>query len=199
MPQQMWKHTCRKDGSSYSMGSLVCSTCAGPGTYDGWHPRMHEAMALYQTRYRLKPIGPHRRMTDELFAAVRATCPACAGRGLMDTVGGRSWQVCSTCRGFGSYFTKPADEIEMLRSRVLAKYPDALSRRTKRTSSDSSYGAPFSMVLKFRTSDSGYFDKPVIASAPKRKAGPLASSSARSAAARAGSIEASLCVIFAAA
>ncbi len=125
MPQQMWKHTCRKDGSSYSMGSLVCSTCAGPGTYDGWHPRMHEAMALYQTRYRLKPIGPHRRMTDELFAPVRATCPACAGRGLRDTVGGRSWQVCSTCRGFGSYFTKPADEIEALRRRVLEAYPDA--------------------------------------------------------------------------
>ena len=125
MPQQMWKHTCRKDGSSYSMGSLVCSTCAGPGTYDGWHPRMHEAMALYQTRYRLKPIGPHRRMTDELFAAVRATCPACTGRGLQDTVGGRSWQVCSTCHGFGSYFTKPTDEIDALRSRVLAAYPDA--------------------------------------------------------------------------
>jgi hypothetical protein len=86
---------------------------------------MHEAMALYQTRYRLKPIGPHRRMTDELFASVRATCPACAGRGLRDTVGGRSWQVCSTCRGFGSYFTKSADEIEVLRSRVLAAYPDA--------------------------------------------------------------------------
>jgi hypothetical protein len=125
MPQQMWKHTCRKDGSSYSIGSLVCSTCAGPGTYDGWHPRMREAMALYQTRYRLKPIGPHRRMTDDLFAAVRATCPACAGRGLLDIVGGRSWQVCSTCRGFGSYFTKPTDEIEALRSRVLAAYPDA--------------------------------------------------------------------------
>jgi hypothetical protein len=86
---------------------------------------MHEAMALYQTRYRLKPIGPHRGMTDELFAAVRATCPACTGRGLLDTVGGRSWQVCSTCHGFGSYFTKPTDEIEALRSRVLAAYPDA--------------------------------------------------------------------------
>jgi hypothetical protein len=86
---------------------------------------MHEAMALYQTRYRLKPIGPHRGMTDELFAAVRATCPACAGRGLRDTVGGRSWQVCSTCRGFGAYFTKPADEIEALRRRVLEAYPDA--------------------------------------------------------------------------
>jgi len=107
------------------MGSPVCGTCGEPGEYDGWHPRMQEAMALYQTHYLLKPIGPHRRMTDELFASARATCPACAGRGLQDTVDRRSWQMCSSCLGFGSYFTKPTDQIETLRRHVLAAYPDA--------------------------------------------------------------------------
>jgi hypothetical protein len=33
--------------------------------------------------------------------------------------------MCSTRRGFGSYFTKPTDEIEALRRHVLAAYPDA--------------------------------------------------------------------------
>ena len=125
MPQQTWRHTCLKHGSSYSMGSPVCGTCGEPGEYDGWHPRMQEAMALYQTRYLLKPIGPHRRMTDELFASAHATCPACDGRGLRGTVDHRSWQMCSTCRGFGSYFTKPTDKIASLRRHVLAAYPDA--------------------------------------------------------------------------
>ncbi len=125
MPQQMWKHTCSESGSSHWMGAPVCSSCGGPGEYDGWHPRMYEAMAQYQTRYRLKPIGPHRRMTDELFSTVRVNCPACSGRGLRDTADGSSWQPCTACQGIGSLFTKPAEEIEALRRRVLAAYPDA--------------------------------------------------------------------------
>lgn len=125
MPQQMWKHTCPNSELSSLMGSPVCGSCAGAGQYDGWHLRMHEAMARYQTRYRLKPIGPHRRMTDALFASAHATCQACEGRGLRDAADRRSWQRCSTCRGLGSYFTKSENEIEALRRRVLAVYPDA--------------------------------------------------------------------------
>lgn len=125
MPQQMWKHTCPKSGSPHWTGSPACRTCGGVGEYDGWHLRMHEAMARYQTRYRLKPIGPHRRMTDELFASVTVRCQACAGRGLRDTADGSSWVPCFSCEGFGSLFTRPAEEIEALRRRVLAIHPDA--------------------------------------------------------------------------
>ena len=70
-------------------------------------------------------MGPHRTMADELFKAVKAKCDACEGRGLRDTTDGDGWQVCERCRGFGSLFTKPAEEIEALRRSVLAKYPEA--------------------------------------------------------------------------
>jgi hypothetical protein len=67
------------------------------------------------------------------------------------------------------------------------------------TSSAASYGSPGRIVLKLRTSDSGYLASPVISSEPKRNGGPLASSTARSAVELSGSIRASLFAIFAAA
>jgi len=82
-------------------------------------------MAQYQTLYRLKPMGRHRGMIDKLFASVRARCEACKGHGLQDRADVRSWQVCKACRGLGSVFTRPTDEIDALRRRVLAAHPDA--------------------------------------------------------------------------
>lgn len=125
MPQKMWKHRCPKGGGLSRSGSPVCRTCGEPGEYDGWHPGMHEAMARYQSKYGLKPIGPHRKMADELLGSLNESCEPCDGRGLRDTANGRSWQVCAACRGFGSFFTRPAYEIQALRRRVLAAYPDA--------------------------------------------------------------------------
>lgn len=125
MPQKMWKHRCPKGGGGLSWsGSPGCSRCGEPGEYDGWHPGMHEAMARYQSKYGLKPIGPHRKMADELLGSLNEKCESCNGRGLRDTATG-SWQVCPACRGFGSFFTRPAYEIQVLRRRVLAAYPDA--------------------------------------------------------------------------
>ena len=125
MPQKMWKHTCPEDGSAFWMGTPFCSRCGGPGGYDGWHYRMHEAMARYQSLYGLKPIGPHRRMADELFNDVKVKCEACGGRGPRDVNGGASWEHCGVCRGLGILFTGPATEIAEIRSRVLDAFPDA--------------------------------------------------------------------------
>jgi diguanylate cyclase (GGDEF)-like protein len=126
MPQKMWKHRCPKGGGGLSWtGSPVCRTCGEPGDYDGWHPGMYEAMARYQSKYGMKPIGPHRKMADELLGALNEKCGPCDGRGLRDTAHGSSWQVCAACRGFGSFFTRPGYEIQALRRRVLAAYPDA--------------------------------------------------------------------------
>lgn len=86
---------------------------------------MHEAMAQYQTLHRLKPVGRHRRMTDELFDSALATCRTCKGHGLRDAIDRRSWRLCDACRGLGSVFTKSAEEFEALRERVLAAYPEA--------------------------------------------------------------------------
>jgi hypothetical protein len=86
---------------------------------------MHEAMARCQSKYGLKPIGPHRKMADELLGSLNETCKRCDGRGLNDLANGSSWRVCPACRGFGSFFTAPAYEIRALRRRILAAYPDA--------------------------------------------------------------------------
>jgi hypothetical protein len=125
MPQQMWQHTCSANESLLRMGTPICRTCGRTGDYDGWHPKSHEAMAQYQTGYRLKPRGRHRRMADELFTSVRVQCEACTGRGLREKVDGTSWQSCAVCRGLGLLLTKAVDNIEPLRRRVLAVYPDA--------------------------------------------------------------------------
>lgn len=125
MPQQRWKHTCANGEGLRGMGSPVCRTCGGSGEYDGWHLGMYEKMARYQGRNGLKPVGPHRKMADELLGPVTRPCGACAGRGLRDTADGSSWRECEACRGFGSVFTRPAEEIAALRRRVLATHPDA--------------------------------------------------------------------------
>jgi len=125
MPRPIWDHRCRKSGSRYWMGTLTCGTCRQPDKDDGWQPTMHEAMAQYQTLYRLKPIGRHRRKTDKLFASVTAKCEACRGHGLRNSEDSRGWLVCNACRGLGSIFTSPAHEIEALRGRVLAAHPEA--------------------------------------------------------------------------
>ncbi len=126
MPQKMWKHTC-PDGRGHfvAMGSPFCSRCGGSGEYDGWHYRMHEAMARYQSLYGLKPIGAHRRMAGELFNDVKIQCEACGGPGLRDVNNGASWERCVSCRGLGILFTKPAAEIAAIRRRVLDAFPDA--------------------------------------------------------------------------
>jgi hypothetical protein len=82
MPQQMWKHRCPRSRSESWMGTAVCSSCGRRGEYDGWHYTMHEAMARYQSRYRLKPMGPHRGMADELLRDATVGCEECLGRGL---------------------------------------------------------------------------------------------------------------------
>jgi hypothetical protein len=92
MPHQSWKHTCPKTGSTSWSGNPVCRTCGEPGEYDGWRRGMHEAMAVYQTFYRLKPLGRHRRMADDLFTPMRATCEACKGQGLRDVFEGAAWR-----------------------------------------------------------------------------------------------------------
>jgi hypothetical protein len=74
-------------------------------------------------------VEAHRAAPEdgELLGSLNETCESCDGRGLRDTPNSSSWRVCEVCREFGSFFTKPAEAIEALRRRILAKYPDAAS------------------------------------------------------------------------
>ncbi len=86
---------------------------------------MHEAMARYQSRYGLKPVGPHRRMADELFESASVECEACQGRGLHDAGASADYEICPTCSGFGWFFARSHEEIQQLRQRILDAFPDA--------------------------------------------------------------------------
>lgn len=125
MPQRMWRHTCPGCGVECLMSTPRCSSCGGLGGYDGWHLRMHEAMAAYQTAYGLKPMGSHRRMADALFDEVKVRCHACGGRGIRTAADGAGWEVCAVCRGLRILFTCPAEEIAAIRRRALEAFADA--------------------------------------------------------------------------
>ncbi len=103
----------------------VCPTCGDVGEYDGWHYSMQEAMGAYQRRYGLKPIGPHRRLADELFAGATIACPLCNGRGLRDADAGEGYLECVLCSSTGQLMRLSAEEFQARRREVLAAYPDA--------------------------------------------------------------------------
>lgn len=96
----------------------VLSPCAKP-------KGMHRAMARYQALYGLKPVGPHRHLAASLLNNITEPCTTCGGTGLYGTYGSLGWRVCPTCRGFGEAYRISLDELEALRQKVLAQYPDA--------------------------------------------------------------------------
>ena len=85
-----------------------CRDCGAQGEYDGWHLDMYERMARYQERHGLNPIGPHRKMADELLGPLTELRGACDGRGLCDVADGWTWEECGRGRGFGSASSGPS-------------------------------------------------------------------------------------------
>lgn len=124
MPAQKWKHACSCT-PAILVGVPRCEECGVPGVYDGWHYTMYEAMANYQRRYGVKPVGPHRPMSDQLLAGATSTCSDCTGKGLRDTSNHISFSKCSRCQGLGTLWAKSPEEIGMLLRRILAEYPNA--------------------------------------------------------------------------
>ena len=123
MPHRTWTHDCEATGRRAEQSTPGCDRCGKPGDPGAWRYGMHEAMARYQTKYRLKPIGPHKKMANELFRNLTAKCSACEGEGIVDAPPG--WSVCKACRGLGYPFTVPPEVVGELREQILEVYPDA--------------------------------------------------------------------------
>jgi hypothetical protein len=119
MPTPYWRHYCRDREVVES--HPVCGACGESGTFDGWHLRMHEAMARYQYVFGLKPIGAHRRFADELLGSLRTTCPTCAGNSVVSA--GTMWRACTTCEGTGGFWTCSDGEVSAARAEVLRIHP----------------------------------------------------------------------------
>ena len=126
MPYRAWTHVCPESDVATRTASPVCDRCGRAKEADDWRYGMHESMGRYQTLYRLKPVGAHRGMADELFRGLTVDCEACDGRGVLDDP--PSWRRCRRCHGLGRLFTVPRDVVESLRARILKDYPDAEAR-----------------------------------------------------------------------
>src|SRR5438093_253023 len=124
MPSRMWKYLCSCSNGMAS--SPYCERCGLEGTYAGWHYTMIEAMARYQKLYGLKPIGPHRDLTEHIFKGTMYECPKCLGRGLLDTSRSDQYTKCRECHGNGYRWRISAEDIQALRQQVLNAYPEAL-------------------------------------------------------------------------
>ncbi len=126
MPHRGWKNRCGCEPLFLS-GQPYCSTCGERRESTGWALSMHEAMARYQSLYRLKPSGPHRKMADEALRDLTVSCEACEGVGVLDAP--RGFSVCAACRGLGSLLTVPEEVVDAIRARILDRYPEAAAER----------------------------------------------------------------------
>lgn len=122
MPYRQWTNRCACE-AYLRTAEPTCPTCGQARDYAGWAFSMHESMARYQSLYRLKPVGPHRKMADEALRNLTASCEACEGVGLLDAPPG--FRVCESCRGLGRVFTMPVDVVDGIRNNVLEHYPEA--------------------------------------------------------------------------
>jgi hypothetical protein len=89
--------------------------------------RMHESMLSYQLHYGLTPVGDHRRLADQLLGAVTKRCNYCDGDGLFGSSDLATWEICSSCRGYGSLPLPNSPELKAVRAEVAKHYPDAIA------------------------------------------------------------------------
>jgi hypothetical protein len=123
MPYRMWGHSlcC----GTFQTNSPECNDGQRRGVYAGWHFSMYESMARYQYIYGLKPLGPHRGLTDQLLSPLRVDCPRCGHAGLLDLNEGERCRACPVCEGTGGSWGAPDDVVKAIRESILEAFPDA--------------------------------------------------------------------------
>jgi hypothetical protein len=92
---------------------------------------MHESMLDYQRSRGLKPIGLHRRLTDEAFSEAFRPCRACDGRGVLDGGAPDAYALCLSCDGRGFVASVTDDELERRLALVLERFPAAACDRSR--------------------------------------------------------------------
>lgn len=126
MSYKKWIHHCREHGNSEVVKSeKVCPECGEQGTFNGWGQSVIEMMSSYQRRYNLRALGPHRRMTDELFHGRMKKCDVCNGYGLLDSPDDDRGELCPKCDYGQLVFDGTPEEFESIRQKIIAAYPGA--------------------------------------------------------------------------
>ena len=126
MPHAMWRHSCCPAGTG-SSNVPACSACGQPGAFDGWRLSMYEMMARYQYVFGVKPLGPHRGLTDQLLGPMRQQCANCAGAGIC-TLSVDAWRACPACEGTGGVWTGTPLQHDAAYAEILRNFPHAAAR-----------------------------------------------------------------------
>ena len=123
MPHCSYQHLCT-DGEMTSGGIIICCECGQRGAFEGWRLSVIEHWSRFQQTYRLKPIGPHVAMVEELFEGSRRDCEVCDGHGV---IGGdeAAWAECPMCVGTGGHWSITTEEVQARLATVVAAHPDA--------------------------------------------------------------------------
>lgn len=126
MPHKVWVHACANHaGQNREYATEICPECNHKGIRAGWRYSLVEGMGAYQRFYRLKPIGPHRPLADQVLAGLVRVCDGCQGVGLLDDRSGESWTPCPLCAGTGRQLIGTPTQFEAGRQHVLERYPSA--------------------------------------------------------------------------
>ena len=125
MPWPSWAHECPISQTTERGGKEICPKCGQRGQFEGWHYSVVEFMGVYSRRTGLAPFGPHRKLADELIQSRMKKCERCGGSGMLDVNNGESWRTCPDCHGLLAVFDGSPEELEELRQKVLAVFPEA--------------------------------------------------------------------------
>ena len=126
MPRRYWFHNCKCAIRPCWRPTVACPRCGTIGAYAGFRYSMFEAMANYQRTYGLAPMGPHKRLADDLlFSLLTRACERCDGTGLKEIDRGKSCEKCSECHGTGRVLACEKSVFAAALREVIATYPEA--------------------------------------------------------------------------
>lgn len=83
---------------------------------------MYYAMHRYMQTRRLKPLGPHRQLADELLDKLRERCRACNGWGVLRQKAGGA-RDCPHCEGGGGVWTCSGEELAAAYCQIEEAFP----------------------------------------------------------------------------
>lgn len=123
MPRPGWRHYCIPHKKELRTGEEVCPECGVRGRFDGWKVSLIERMGMYQRRTGMKPMGPHRVLTDLLLDPMLKECDHCQGDGVV-TLADESWSICPRCQGLMFVRTVDAALYDETRRRIAREFPE---------------------------------------------------------------------------
>lgn len=132
MAIKTWWHSCRRDGGNRHITNGTSCTCSflTAYTFAGyWYGTGLDRAMRHAKFFGIKQgyggrNPPHQELMWKLMKPVYVCCEVCAGEGIIGQ-SERHYEPCGTCMGFGLYYIRSLEEVQEIRRRIIAEYPDA--------------------------------------------------------------------------